>query len=166
MVPARRFAAGGVRQRGGQRLPEWNGRRPVTARRVMDTDGGMVAGRAATINGRAAGDNPGWEGGSVFRRSLLTTDECARVLDCSTRTVQRIARAHKRDITEWHHDGKRRRHRMYDAHAVYELARARGSNLCAMCGTPARPHAYTCGANACVCAAWRARRAAYDAVRG
>lgn len=84
---------------------------------------------------------------------------------CSTRTVQRIARAHKRDISEWHHEGKRRHHRMYDADAIYTLARARVSNVCVNCGKPARPHAYTCGTNACSVAAYKARRLAYEAVR-
>jgi len=53
---------------GGRPLPERNGWQPVTACRVMDTDTDLGVGRAAPLNGSAAGGNTGAGGGSVVCR--------------------------------------------------------------------------------------------------
>lgn len=50
--------------RGGCRpLPEWNGRQPVTAGRGCMDDERMAVGRAAALNGSAAGGDTGAGGG-------------------------------------------------------------------------------------------------------
>lgn len=61
----------------------------MTARRVKDTDGGMVAGRAATVNGRAAGHSPGWVGGSMVSCPWMTNPTRARVFPTCCDNVRR-----------------------------------------------------------------------------
>ena len=149
----------------GRRLPEWKGWQPVTACRAMDDgrqDNGV--GRAAPVNGCAAGGDTG-AGGGFGMRAWMTTTEVAQALGVSERQAQRLARPHRMGIERAYISGRAKYRQRYDRQAVMELAGARGSNLCASCGGPARATAYTCGSNACASKAWRARAAAYAAAR-
>jgi hypothetical protein len=101
----------------------------------------------------------------MVRRPFLTITECARVLGTSVGHTYRLVGQHRHGRMLQYEGGRAVYRVAYDADAIYELARARDSVRCVVCGSPARPTAYTCGKNTCACIAYKRRRKAYREAR-
>lgn len=95
-------------------------------------------------------------------RAWMTNTEVSEALGVSDRHAQRLARAYRIGVELIYVNGRAQYRQRYDRDAVMQLARARVSNRCAVCGSPARPSAYTCGDNACRCKAYKVRARAYS----
>ena len=145
-------------------MPEWKGQQPATARRGTHDEGEAV-GRAAAINGRAAGMTPGRVGGLGLRLRPYVLPEVAQKLGVGERQAHRLAKPHALGLAWCYHEGRYRERMTYDAEGIDTLARARIGNTCANCGNPAKPGAYSCGTNACASKTWRARVKAYKGRR-
>jgi len=101
----------------------------------------------------------------MVRRQFLTITECARVLGTSVGHTYRLVGQHRYGRMHQYEGGRDVYRVVYDAEAIYELARARDTVRCVVCGSPARPTAYTCGKNTCACIAYKRRRKAYREAR-
>jgi hypothetical protein len=101
----------------------------------------------------------------MVRRQFLTITECARVLGTSVGHTYRLVGQHRYGRMHQYEGGRDVYRVVYDAEAIYELARARDTVRCVVCGSPARPTAYTCGKNTCACIAYKRRRKVYREAR-
>lgn len=88
-------------------------------------DEGKAVGRAAALNGRAAGDMPGWEGGSDVRLRPYVLAEVAAILGVGERQAHRLAKPHALGLEWCYHEGRPKERRLYDVQGINSLARAR-----------------------------------------
>ena len=110
---------------GGRPLPERTGQQPATARRGTHDEGTNAVGRAAALNGRAAGNAPGWEGGSGLRLRPYVLSEVASLLGVGERQAHRLAKPHALGLELCYHEGRAKERRLYDVQGIQTLARAR-----------------------------------------
>ena len=99
------------------------------------------------------------------RPQTYSAREVMALLGVSLRTAERTCRPYRVGLAESRAGGRVVWLQRYAAEPVLEIARRRSENRCQVCGAPARATAYTCGANACACKAWRKRREAYRQAR-
>jgi len=92
------------------------------------------------------------------RREWMSAREVAEVLGLSQRHARRLARPYLVGMWTDYAAPKPARTAYYRADAVMQLARARAGSTCTVCGATCRPHATTCGTDACACKAYRQRR--------
>ncbi len=101
---------------------------------------------------------PGREGGSMMRREWMSAREAAEVLGVSERHARRMCKPYSMGVVMDYTRARARSVQRYRADAVRALAQSRHGAKCVVCDAPCRPHATTCGTDACACKAYRMRR--------